>query len=276
MASTFQYKANTFVRAVVNLNESLKEADTTNTADCIQIMTLAADDLSRLVERMLVKQDQFRALGMCSMIDVGFHYTKTEHLATICTDGLLTLKERTEKQIESSNNGSHKGDGTYTCNCHVINRNKNFGPVGLLVARLKGVTTKLSQVPGVTYVSDSLVVLRSSAQCVPLIQFTTAHDDLIRQYQHSIQALIDLRFNTPQPPASTSPLVCIDQTIYYSAPNFLNEGTYKRVALEPHGKMPSGEMTVKQRSDVTCYGYTPGTIEILYHFEAGIQKMYHW
>jgi hypothetical protein len=229
MASTTQHKAKTFVRAVLDLRESFEKADTAGGSSHPQILTSTTDDLARLVERILAKQDEYKTMGLCSLIDVGYHYTKTENLDAIRTHGLLTLQERTEKGISAHYNGSENGDGIYTCDEHKFYR-EQFGPVGLLVARLKGPTTGTGdvQIPGVSFVSGSRVVLRSSAQCIPLLHFTNTPDDQIFQYQSSIHSLIDLHFNAAIP---TTTRVSIDKIIYYKVPEVLNDGAFEKITM---------------------------------------------
>jgi hypothetical protein len=255
-----QLKAQTFVRAVSDLHESLKRADTVDPSSHPQILTTTTEDLARFVERMLAKQDEYRAAKMCSLVDIGYHHTQAGNLATIRTTGLLTRKEQTEKRVKSTTySGTQYGDGIYTCDNPLTYRNQ-FGPVGLLVARLKGT-------PGgghhATYTKNSLVVLRSSANCAPLVHFTTtAREDLIYKYQNSILSLIDSHFNA----ASLPRISPHDMLIPYTAPDALGSGL---------GKMPSGRMKV-QRKHVTCSGYPSGTIEIVYCINSGAQKAYHW
>jgi deltex-like protein len=44
---------------------------------------------------------------------------------------------------------------------------------------------------------------------------------------------------------------------------------------KPQGTMPSGNMIVEWRSDLTCHGYLPGSFMIRYIIGTGIQKEYH-
>ena len=88
--------------------------------------------------------------------------------------------------------GINYGDGIYTSDSHV-STHPNYGPVCLLVARLKGATATV--VSDLTYVSSGVTVLRSSAQCVPLLQFNVIRDDLLCQYHEKLEALVDLHFN---------------------------------------------------------------------------------
>jgi hypothetical protein len=199
MIPTTQEKAKAFVRAVSDLHETLKRNDRTGMAYTVTTLTAANENISRLLEHMLAKQREFKSSRRCGVVDIGFHYTSAANLRTIRTCGLLTLKERAQKNIISRHNGSSNGDGIYTCDNHTAYRSSSYGTVCLLVARLKGATTN-AIVPDVTYVCNSVVVLRSSAQCVPLIHFevaqgTAALDDLIFQYQRAIRSLIDSHFN---------------------------------------------------------------------------------
>lgn len=138
-------------------------------------------------------------------------------------NGLLTFQERQTKGVFSRFNGSAYGDGVYTANnAHAHNR---YGEVGLLVARLKGncslVTNhhRYSSAHGAVG-SDSdtgiafagsyseMVILRSSYQCVPLVCFdrsvvTGAHSNegqkMIHNYHCLLQRIVDNVFNDGQP-----------------------------------------------------------------------------
>jgi hypothetical protein len=46
--------------------------------------------------------------------------------------------------------------------------------------------------------------------------------------------------------------------------------------VEPQGKMPSGEMIIRDKPTLFCKGYaSDGTIEIQYSIPSGVQKSYH-
>ncbi|GKY93857.1 E3 ubiquitin-protein ligase dtx3l [Mayamaea pseudoterrestris] len=192
-------KAWKFVDAVIQLHNSCEQYNLQQTSGVpTGVTTVAIDDLVFLVVRMLAKQKEFKSLSICSHVDIGFHWTRHENMKRIRTDGLLTFKERSKRQIHAKHNGSTYGDGVYTSDLHTSH--KDFGPVCLLVARLKGATSNVVS-DSTTYEQSPMVVLRSSAQVVPLIQFTTASDNLVHQYKSRLQALIDIFINAPIVPA---------------------------------------------------------------------------
>jgi hypothetical protein len=131
MMSTTKGKALKFVQAVLNVHKSLHDPTTV-----AGISTVAVDDLVWLVERMIVKQEEHQLKNISSLLDLGYHYTEAANLDRIRTDGLLTYKERTDRSIQSKYNGSVRGDGIYTCDDATTYRGQNYGPVGLLVARM--------------------------------------------------------------------------------------------------------------------------------------------
>jgi hypothetical protein len=114
----------------------------------------------------------------CAMVDLGYHYTTPRSLQLIQTKGLSTGRKGEQEGIESNNNGTHYGDGIYTCDNPTKYRGR-FGPVRLLVARLKGQCTASVDVTDMTYIRKSLAVLRSSTQCLPLVPFTCEPNDLV-------------------------------------------------------------------------------------------------
>ncbi|GKY94347.1 hypothetical protein MPSEU_000400600 [Mayamaea pseudoterrestris] len=163
------------------------------------IATVAIDDLVYLAERLIVKQNEFKATNVCSNICIGFHYTKPENMKHIRTNGLLTRMERSDKKIKAKFNGSAYGVGVYTASNPIAYRGaKQYGPICLIVARLKGEVSKDIFSPTLTYENGPLVVLRSSHQCLPLIQFTITPGNLTEQYHVRLQALIDSIFNGGQ------------------------------------------------------------------------------
>jgi hypothetical protein len=189
MMTTVTGRAVKFVQALLDLHETIQGHE----AGQPPIISTAAvaDDLVWLVKRMIVKRDEHQSKQICTHVDLGYHYTQHGNLERIRTDGLLSLKERTERKIQSNYNGSQCGDGIYTCSDPTSYR--SYGPVGLLVARLKGTTA--SVVSDETYAVGNLVVLRSCEQCVPLVQFTSEPCELLRRYHSTLQSLIDTFFN---------------------------------------------------------------------------------
>jgi hypothetical protein len=193
MMCTTQGKALKFIQAVIELHESLRNMHPELGST---FSTVAVDELVWLTERMIAEQEDMTAMNNVSSthVDSGYHYTTLENLSYIRTKGLLTRKERSYHAIESMYNRSSYGDGIYTCNSATkYCSRRRYGPIGLLllVARLKGVDATSYN----TYSSNSLVVLRSCAQCVPLIQFTSVPGDLLVLHHCKLQALIDVFFN---------------------------------------------------------------------------------
>ena len=215
MMESIQGRAWHFVHALLQELESMPQRLDAQSmaADDALISPIATDDLVWLVEHLLVKQEEFRSKDISTHIGIGYHYTMPENLTRIRTDGLLSRMERTELGIQTKCNGTHYGDGIYTCDDPMTYRNKHFGPVGLVVARLKGTTTNTYTPNGdpsdATFVRRRpLAVLRSSSQCVPLIQFTGEKAaDVIVSYQNMLMSLIDSFFNGVASTPGGTPLV---------------------------------------------------------------------
>jgi len=86
----------------------------TMSTDGFEFGLVAKDDMMFLMERMLELQLQFLAEGKPTQIDIGFHDTTPENLASIRTEGLLTKAERDSNNVQSHYNGSVFGDGYVT------------------------------------------------------------------------------------------------------------------------------------------------------------------
>lgn len=113
MLKTSTGKAWTFVEGVLDVYERLsKEIQSNASPDFIK--PIAKDDIVALTERMIEKQEEFRAEGKPCLIDLGFHYTQAANLASIQTGGLLTKQERDAQKVKAQHNGSAFGDGIYT------------------------------------------------------------------------------------------------------------------------------------------------------------------
>ena len=220
-------KAWKFVHAVIDLHKSMEQtimqaSQSSNTG----VTTVAVDDLVWLARRMMKKQEVFTSTSIPAMVDLGFHWTQPENMKMIKTDGLLSKRERTERQIQAKHNGSAYGDGIYTSDYHTSHRHGGYGPICLLVARLKGTTSSVATDHQATCVNstNTIVVLRSSDQCVPLLQFTNdlIADTYMLQYQMKVQAIIDSFFNDGvgglKMPASTVPVVAMPQNRMIAQP----------------------------------------------------------
>ena len=204
-----------FVEAVLGVLES-------NKATCGQdaaISPVAVDDMVYMTEKLLMAQDEFRTSivnnnnqHMRTDVDIGYHYTRTENLERIRTDGLLSRKEREANNIQSNYNGSSFGDGVYVASNPWAYHNA-YGDVGLMVARLRGVCQNYpAQFDGntntITARADTVqefTVLEKSCQCVPLLQFSAQSiaafmDDrpgnkAVFLHQVELQKLLDDVFN---------------------------------------------------------------------------------
>ena len=187
-------KAIKFVQGVADLHKKLSKSASKAGALISDISPIGIDDIIVLVERLLRKQCDLKVKGVCSRIDLGYHYTKLECMENIRLHGLLTQKERTERKIHSRINGSQYGDGVYTCDNPILHRNQSYGPVCLVVARLQGEPSETVSADA-TYVQHPIVVLRDSAQCAPILQFTSEPDEFLLSYYVKLQLLIDELLN---------------------------------------------------------------------------------
>jgi deltex-like protein len=228
MLSTNTGRAFLFVGRVLKAVEQLQS--TLDIHSRSQIGAIAKDDMVYLAERLLDTQESFKQTGRPYDVDLGYHNTTYSAVARIKTDGLLTRKERVEQNIHSVNRGSYYGDGVYTADNPFAF--KQFGEVGLLVARIQGrplwkgsnrivspeeafgfdtVIGNKKLTPMVVWDDKCLqheeVVLRSSSQTLPLIQFPTTvlpavsvgsarADSPVRIFHIAIQELVDEFFNT--------------------------------------------------------------------------------
>ena len=174
------------------------------------ISVIALDDLVPMLELMIKQQRRFKRNKINTHVDIGYHYTKSETLRHIRTNGLLTLADRKKNNLEINYNGSAYGDGVYTCSDPF--QWESYGDIGLIVARLQGETSTDSQAASrsmysplvtarqlnessKTYVSDSMVVLRNRSQVVPLIRFSKPYTDQTFEYHKKMQFMADMFFN---------------------------------------------------------------------------------
>jgi hypothetical protein len=119
-------------------------------------------------QALLRLQTQFRQAGKCTLVNLGFHYTQQAYLSRIRTNGLLTKADREARNITTKKcNGSHHGDGIYTCHDHLEGVKGLYGNVGILVARLQGERS----VDCTMVENRHIVVLKHFTQCLPLVQF---------------------------------------------------------------------------------------------------------
>ena len=179
-------KAILLVERIIQCVEALKDK-------CkIGLGPVAKDDMVILAERLFAKQNEFKAKGIPTRVDIGFHYTTEENMHEIQVNGLMTKKDRIKKKIDVKTNGAVFGDGVYTANNPTSF--KRYGSVGLIVARMQGKTTRIAErldrtkhpkIPN-TIIGDknakSLeewrpydhwheIILQESSQCLPLIRY---------------------------------------------------------------------------------------------------------
>ena len=234
-SSTHTGKAILLVEKINNLLHILRQNDPSNYN---MIQPVADNDLVALAERTFEKQQYFIDKNISSYVDIGFHYTRTANMQAIQSNGLMTKGDRRSQNIQSANmHGSTFGDGVYTCNNPIASR--NYGSVGLLVARLKGNTVRIRQslksdhiLPAETntIIGDKIhntscygdwpstdhfheYVLRSSSQCIPLIKYETNilespdGEKCVLHVQSSLQGLLDELFNEKSQPAPMGPII---------------------------------------------------------------------
>ena len=154
------------------------------------------NDLIYHFVKMIREQSSFRDKGYCYQVDIGFHYTDEKNLTSIVRNGLMSNQERSNCQIESfARNGSVFGDGIYTGN--YPQSCEKYGDVGLIVARLKGKSVKVTDfgrrpfftnedIDACTTIvgnknstamkwpeldSYDEVILKKTSQCVPIVIF---------------------------------------------------------------------------------------------------------
>jgi len=146
----------------------------------------------------------------------------------IRTYGLMTKAERTQGNVVAASKGAVFGDGIYTANnCKNFS---NFGPAGLIVARLQGKAvraasylppSKLTGIEAHTIIGDKMtgagsgvdkdgwptsdsyheIVLRHSSQCLPMIKFDRAlisnkdGEACLQFIEKSLKEIINKLFN---------------------------------------------------------------------------------
>lgn len=233
-------KAWNFVSKLISFQKSmLKLQDMNMNANNFKVVN--KDDMVLLAERVFEEQEEFRLTAKPFHVDIGYHYTHSKNMdAGVRTDGLLTNAERREKNIQSTFNGATYGDGVYTCSNAFSYHAFAGGDVGLFVARLQGVTkeyapsietdpTAANTIIGRGGRSDEVIVLRSSAQCVSLIQFgspmieldndTSMGNEMVHRYHVHLQEIVDECFNGGQ--KTPVPRVLPSQVLLRAARNML-------------------------------------------------------
>eukprot|EP00984_Skeletonema_dohrnii_P013962 scaffold5845_cov73-Skeletonema_dohrnii-CCMP3373.AAC.4 len=86
-------------KAVLAVQEIIALAKA-NSADII-----TQDDMVFFTENMLRLQQEYVSKGINGHIDVGYHYTSSEHIANIRQHGLLTRSDRNSQQLNATFHG---------------------------------------------------------------------------------------------------------------------------------------------------------------------------
>jgi hypothetical protein len=208
-------KAWKFVKSVLEM------VDEMNKVEGNMVQAVASDSMFYVAMRTLSAQQAFHTAGKPTAVDLGYHYTQKENMATIRSDGLMSGTERATKGVSAvRNNGASYGHGVYTatnpCAWHGY-----YGDVGLIVARLQGDNVDFDRAGPNTGNRDSVtverdnvrecVVLASSQQCIPILQFDSSQvsrnshvhpgNMMVNRYHVALQALIDEMFNDMSRPA---------------------------------------------------------------------------
>jgi hypothetical protein len=136
MASSSTGRAWQLVEKVLELH---KEFVSTLSPDRAALINpVAIDDMFFLAQKMFEKQQEFRAAKKPWQVDLGYHFTDKKNLASIRAEGLLSNHEREAKKVKPTEiSGSAYGQGVYTGEDHDFC--SQYGDIGFLVARLKGV-----------------------------------------------------------------------------------------------------------------------------------------
>jgi deltex-like protein len=236
MMATNTGKAVMFVKEMIETIQQI-HANSTDPCEC-QVENIARDDLVYMAERLLDTQEEFAKDGKPHHIDLGYHFTKEEALERIRTDGLLTRKDQEQNSIGQRRRpmlgASYFGDGVYTANNPFAF--DSFGPVGLIVARIKGRSLARGRQRVLSCsevdVYDTIVgnktparstkeevVLRSSSQTLPLIRFPRSFssqpqhtlpenvDSTLAKFHNKMQELVDKFFNVSRDFAASQDVV---------------------------------------------------------------------
>ncbi|CAJ1969694.1 unnamed protein product [Cylindrotheca closterium] len=200
--------------------------------------SVSTDDMVFLAKNLLETQASFLATGSSSVfVDVGYHYTNSINLDSIRTNGLMTKNERDSQGVKANRfNGSAYGDGVYTGNNPI--QFSNYGDTGLIVGRLLGTMQLFGHTSdGVNTVlvpNYKMVVLKTSAQCLPVIKYnktlaTSEQGKQVIQALHtSLQQILDQVFNR----GLTAPPMSFDTG---AAANNGNRGT---MTVPPPASLP--------------------------------------
>ena len=226
------------VKRIVELANNLKSHQHfSHLVHTCSIENVAVDDLVFLSERLLTQQEEFAvgqntimmgtngaaataSLPIPTHIDVCYHYTNSENMHHIRTNGLMSKQERINQNITSSSNGASFGDGIYTANNPTSF--SSYGTVGLIVSRLLGKTVKVpkslssnQKTPGITSANTIIgdktanqnswpstdrkheFVSQKSSQCLPMLKFDknllqqSDGERCIKYLHNELQQLLD-------------------------------------------------------------------------------------
>jgi hypothetical protein len=205
---TTDEKALKFVDSVLTMRNEFSQLEGS------QVELINADDLFYMTMRTLSLQLAFHVDRKPTTVDLGYHYTMKENLATIWSVGLMNIQERAAHGLSAErNNGDKYGQGIYTatnpCAWH-----GRYGDVGLIVARLRGADADFDP-KCANHTHDSVtvhrndcrecVVLATSEQCIPIVQFDAnqisrnSHihpgNMLVNRYHIALQSVVDEVFN---------------------------------------------------------------------------------
>eukprot|EP00984_Skeletonema_dohrnii_P013960 scaffold5845_cov73-Skeletonema_dohrnii-CCMP3373.AAC.2 len=205
------------------------------------IAAVTREDMFHFAKAMLELQQEFLKQRINGYIDVGYHYTASTHMANIRQHGLLTKKDRDSQRVNSTLHGSVFGDGIYTANNpDNFSSYGNTGVlVARLTGKMVRVARSLlpnTKVDANTIVGDKMmhatalpmptgmggqrhrgknldkdgwplkddyheIVLRSSAQCLPMISYdsrarqTKEGQKCIKNMEKGLQDIFDKLFN---------------------------------------------------------------------------------
>lgn len=190
------------------------------------IKPIGVDDMFFTAKKIFECQSLFHRCGIDTKIELNYHYTKLNNITSIQQDGLMSQRE-----MQHYRGGGSYGDGIYTSN-NPFTFHGTYGSVGLLVAVLCG--NKSERVPFLkraqllkkskhnTIIGNKQadfyegwsqrqlsfydeIILQSSAQCLPLIQFESSlistksdphlGNEVIWAYHMNIHDILDDFFN---------------------------------------------------------------------------------
>lgn len=233
MARTTDGRAVLAVQEIMSLVTETRAKKYKDTNLVNYIAPVTREDMFYFCKEMLILQEEFlKKKNINGYIDVGYHYTSSAHMANIRQHGLLTKKDRQSQQVNTRTSGSVFGDGVYTANN--ADNFSNYGNTGVLVARLTGKMVRVARsllpntkVDANTIIGDKLtiaasthrqgqsldkdgwplkddyheIVLRSSAQCLPMISYDSRARQskegkkCIKNLEKGLQAIFDKLFN---------------------------------------------------------------------------------